>query len=138
MVLYESCKNYFQLDKNKKLDQTFNQASISKAMKKLGVKGIKGLKFDKPSKCIELSSIKITNLPIYMAGRYNKFSRQMSQTPWFVNSKHKRTSLEEIASKEIVKYIPCESKFITFLNSKFKNPKLYIKKFRNKIHCIWS
>ncbi|CAK9294087.1 unnamed protein product [Gordionus sp. m RMFG-2023] len=62
--------------------------------------------------------------PIFLAGRYNKYSRRLSQTPWLINNNPVQTNgLEPISLEEIIKnavttlilpHCPCASQAITF------------------------
>ena len=48
---------------------------------------------------------------MYIVGKYNKFSRCLSQTPWYVDGEKKmNTSVQELIIGEIEKIIPSESK----------------------------
>ena len=43
-----------------------------------------------------LSQLYCSHSPLFLAGRYNKFTREMSQTPWMIDDQRKgSTSLQE-------------------------------------------
>lgn len=109
MELYDKCKNQFNLKSKQKFETIFGQPNVNKALTNLGIKGLLGFKLNKPDRSINIKAVTITNQSLYLVGRYNKYSRDISQTPWVVNDKVKRESLEEIISKELKKYIACES-----------------------------
>ena len=59
-----------------------------------------------PLSPVEIAStleIKIEHGYIYVAGRYNKYSRTLSQTPWVIDGKRKsESSVEELIAEKIV------------------------------------
>lgn len=58
-----------------------------------------------PESTIEFKSVSSRHESIYIAGRYNKFSRALSQTPWIVDHKRRlESSVEEIIYEPIKKY----------------------------------
>ena len=49
---------------------------------------------------------------IFIGGRYLKFSRSLSQTPWFINGKRKGDlSVEELISQPLKDFCKCENSF---------------------------
>eukprot|EP00794_Sanderia_malayensis_P019836 gene19836-21778_t len=52
---------------------------------------------------------------IFVGGRYNKYSRELSQTPWFIDGVRKtETSLQELACQKIQEYFAADDvKFIS-------------------------
>ncbi|XP_066598990.1 tRNA pseudouridine synthase Pus10 isoform X2 [Prorops nasuta] len=76
--------------------------------------------FDVPpkqsEKCVDLQDILCTHNSIFIGGRYNKFSRSLSQTPWFVNGERKmESSVQDLLCAPIVKALKAQS--IKFLSS---------------------
>uniref|UniRef100_A0A6G3MEQ8 tRNA pseudouridine(55) synthase n=1 Tax=Henneguya salminicola TaxID=69463 RepID=A0A6G3MEQ8_HENSL len=62
----------------------------------------------------QLFSIKIFShhQPIYITGRYKKYSRHISQTPWLVDSSYKPlTSIQEILSPKFCEYLQSNVSF---------------------------
>lgn len=57
-----------------------------------------------PTKGVTCKSIECKHDPIYFAGRYCKYSRELSQTPWIVDGvKTMETSLQEIIFEQLNK-----------------------------------
>lgn len=109
MELYDKCKSQFTLKSKQKFDLTFSHSNVSRALSQLGVKGLLSLKLDRPDRQVGIQSVTITNQSVFLVGRYNKYSREMSQTPWFIHEQLKRDSLEEIVTRVIRKHIACQS-----------------------------
>lgn len=58
-----------------------------------------------PESTIEFKSVDSRHESVYIAGRYNKWSRTLSQTPWIVDQERKlESSVEEIISQPIKKH----------------------------------
>jgi len=117
------------------VENFFNNISVDKFTKLFGAE------LPIPKNFLEVQKIDCTHVPIFIAGssnvflirifvvcssncqhqlifyfskgRYCKFSRKLSQTPWFLNGGRKsETSTEELISKHIIAAVQCE-------NSKF-------------------
>ena len=112
MELYNSCKDQFNLKSKKKFDETFSVPNVTKALTKLGIKGLSGLRLERPDKFIQFNLITITNHSLYLVGRYNKYSRELSQTPWLIDDKIRMDSVEEVITRQLKKHIICESMFL--------------------------
>lgn len=55
-----------------------------------------------PTKSVKCKNIECKHNPIYMAGRYCKFSRNLSQSPWIIDGvKTMETSVQEIIFEKI-------------------------------------
>ena len=109
MELYDKCKGQFTLKSKQKFDLTFSSSNVTRALASLGVKGLLGLKLDRPEHQVTIQSVTISNLSVFVVGRYNKYSRVMSQTPWFLHEQAEIKSLEDVVVQGIRKHIPCES-----------------------------
>ena len=61
----------------------------------------------------EITKVECTNASVYIAGRYNKYSRVLSQSPWIVNNQRMtENSVEELIAVEIKKvFLPDDTKF---------------------------
>lgn len=60
--------------------------------------------------------IRITHEPIYLAGRYNKYSRELSQTPWITETGRKTEhSVQELICKKLIEHTKCEE--VKFMSS---------------------
>ncbi|KAG7197032.1 hypothetical protein KM043_017564 [Ampulex compressa] len=67
---------------------------------------------------IKSDSIKIiySHSSIFIGGRYNKLSRELSQTPWFINGEKKmKTSVQDILCHSVVEIVKADA--IKFLSS---------------------
>ncbi|KAK6620519.1 hypothetical protein RUM43_010810 [Polyplax serrata] len=59
-----------------------------------------------PKHFVKFSSVECVHDSIFIAGRYNKISRNLSQTPWMINGERRmETSVEEIIETPISKAI---------------------------------
>ncbi|EEB10994.1 conserved hypothetical protein [Pediculus humanus corporis] len=59
-----------------------------------------------PNTFFQFSTVQCMHDSIYVAGRYNKLSRNLSQTPWMINGERRmESSVEEIIEKPISNYI---------------------------------
>lgn len=71
---------------------------------------------------IKLANYSIDGPTIFVAGRYRKISRNLSQTPWILDGKRmKEDSLEEIITRELVPHFRTEDEAdagkVTFMAS---------------------
>ncbi|CAK9815056.1 tRNA pseudouridine synthase Pus10 [Anthophora plagiata] len=65
---------------------------------------------------IYVENITCTHSSIFIGGRYNKLSRELSQTPWFINGEKKmQTSVQDILCNPIAEAVKAQS--IKFLSS---------------------
>lgn len=71
-----------------------------------------------PSASIQLEKITLTGPTVFVAGRYNKFSRELSQSPWVLNGKRvSEGSVQEIIADEIAPFFKVPATSITFMSS---------------------
>lgn len=71
-----------------------------------------------PSAPIQLSQISFTGPTIFVAGRYNKFSRHLSQSPWFVGGKRmSEGSVQESIANHVAPYFDVLPSTVTFMSS---------------------
>lgn len=69
-----------------------------------------------PEKFVYISDILCSHSSIFIGGRYNKLSRKLSQTPWFINGEKKvETSVQDLLCNPIAEIVKAES--IKFLSS---------------------
>ncbi|XP_055595134.1 putative tRNA pseudouridine synthase Pus10 [Uranotaenia lowii] len=62
--------------------------------------------------CLVLDKISFRGPTLFLAGRYNKISRELSQTPWVIEGKRKmENSVQEIIAEVIAPFyrVPCDS-----------------------------
>lgn len=65
---------------------------------------------NQPSMRVKLSKYVIEGPTIFVAGKYRKMSRDLSQTPWILDGKRmKEDSLQEIIVREIAPYFEIDS-----------------------------
>lgn len=73
---------------------------------------------ESPSSPLRLDKITFLGPTIFVAGRYNKFSRKLSQSPWILNGKRmSEGSVQEIIVDAIAPYFKVPSNSITFMSS---------------------
>lgn len=71
-----------------------------------------------PSTPLRLDKITFTGPTVFVAGRYNKFSRQLSQSPWILNGKRmSEGSVQEHIVDAIAPYFKVSDSSITFMSS---------------------
>jgi tRNA pseudouridine synthase 10 len=71
-----------------------------------------------PSNGVRLHEITFTGPTVFVAGRYNKFSRELSQTPWILNGKRmSESSVQEIIVQQVAPYFKVSTDSITFMSS---------------------
>ncbi|XP_052769786.1 tRNA pseudouridine synthase Pus10-like isoform X2 [Mya arenaria] len=120
-LLSSSCSEMFVKRKHdrrfrKKLAQSlYTRANVGKALDKLSDD-----EFRKSYQCPPLApkaaiscDIKCQNENVFVAGRYNKYSRELSQTPWLIDGvRRSESSVEELLCGPINKHFrPDEQKF---------------------------
>lgn len=55
--------------------------------------------------------IQCQHSPIYLGGRYNKYTRELPQTPWLVDGERRmNSSVNELITDIVEKWIKCDSK----------------------------
>ncbi|XP_063426477.1 tRNA pseudouridine synthase Pus10-like isoform X2 [Mytilus trossulus] len=80
------------------LDETFTRNNVIKALDSMSEDLFKRLYKTPPSppkSSCNFLDIKCSHEPVFVAGRYNKYSRELSQTPWFIEGKRKGVSSVE-------------------------------------------
>ena len=71
-----------------------------------------------PTSALRFDKITFTGPTIFVAGRYNKFSRELSQSPWVLNGKRvTEGSVQEFIVEAIAPYFKVSSNSITFMSS---------------------
>lgn len=96
--------------------ELFNRANVGKALKDMTDQKLRRV-FQTPPTipkvACECESITCTREPLYIAGRYNKHNRSLSQTPWFVDGVRKsESSVEEKICDNLQKHFKySDSKF---------------------------
>lgn len=102
-IMDELCRTMFatrQKQHKKHANNVYSKQAIDTAFKKLSDSDL--LKVcpeppSTPSEVITFATIQCQQAPMYMAGRYNKYSRDLPQTPWFVEGERKMgSSVQEL------------------------------------------
>lgn len=71
-----------------------------------------------PSNSLRLDKITFTGPTVFVAGRYNKFSRTLSQSPWILNGKRiSEGSVQELIVDAVASYFKVSDSSITFMSS---------------------
>jgi tRNA pseudouridine synthase 10 len=71
-----------------------------------------------PPTAIQLEKITFTGPTIFVAGRYNKFSRELSQSPWILNGKRmSEGSVQESIVCHVTPYFDASVSSVTFMSS---------------------
>lgn len=70
----------------------------------------------KPMGSIQIDKVSCSHAGVFIGGRYNKLSRELSQTPWFINGEKKmETSVQDLLCGPLIKATRAES--LKFLSS---------------------
>lgn len=89
----------------------YNHSSVQRALDTLGLEYFSKLALESPTNGYKLDRIECLMDSVYLVGRYNKFSRIISQTPWFIDGEKKALwSVEELITDFVIKAIPAQSK----------------------------
>ncbi|XP_014468153.1 PREDICTED: putative tRNA pseudouridine synthase Pus10 [Dinoponera quadriceps] len=63
-----------------------------------------------PEKFVRADNVLCSHSSIFVGGRYNKLSRELSQTPWFVNGEKKvETSVQDLLCNPVAEAVKAES-----------------------------
>lgn len=92
------------------LDEIYNRTAVMKAIEHLS-SDLKNLYEFPPSipdnSCVY--KIQCQHSPIYIGGRYNKYSRELPQTPWVVGGERRmESSVNELITDIVQKHINCD------------------------------
>lgn len=102
-IMDELCQTVFaarQKQHKKYANSIYSKQAIDAAFKKLSDSELVKVcpaPPNTPSEVITFASLQCQQAPLYMAGRYNKYSRDLPQTPWFVDGERKLgSSVQEL------------------------------------------
>ncbi|XP_039594216.1 putative tRNA pseudouridine synthase Pus10 [Polypterus senegalus] len=98
------CSDCFKPAKNKQ--SVFTRMAVIKALEKIKEEDFRKQYSCPPrlpvSKCL-VEDIQCLHAPVYVAGRYNKYSRTLPQTPWVIDGERKmESSVEELISEHLL------------------------------------
>lgn len=93
------------------MKKQFNHSAIQRAIQNLSPSEFAKMKLESPCSGFQLESITFVNEPIYLAGRYNKYSRKISQTPWVIEGEKKVTdSVQEMITDAVSRFLKSDCK----------------------------
>ncbi|RWS28935.1 putative tRNA pseudouridine synthase Pus10-like protein [Leptotrombidium deliense] len=94
-------------------NKKFNHTSIPKMIDTLSQETLCDWELDAPLSCCDIGSVECVFNSIFVVGRYNKYSRNLSQTPWIIDGEKKmETSVQDIVVDKMKLFIPFQkSKF---------------------------
>uniref|UniRef100_S4RJC3 tRNA pseudouridine(55) synthase n=1 Tax=Petromyzon marinus TaxID=7757 RepID=S4RJC3_PETMA len=102
--LASACPDCFKPSKNKQ--SLFSRAAVSKALEKIPDNQFRRnfpWPLPPPSRTCVCTDIACTHGPVFVAGRYNKYSRTLPQTPWVIDGERKmESSVEELIANILV------------------------------------
>ncbi|NWR80206.1 PUS10 synthase, partial [Centropus unirufus] len=109
--LATACPDCFKPAKNKQ--SVFTRMAVIKALEKIKEEDFLKLFPCPPSSpknlCVALE-IQCNNGAIFVAGRYNKYSRNLPQTPWIIDGERKlESSVEELISEHLMAEFKADS-----------------------------
>lgn len=93
---------------HRKYIDVYTRSSVDYALKKLSDQDILRGCPDPPSSPetpVSFDNMTCQHTSFYMAGRYNKYSRELSQTPWFVEGNERRVGMDSSTQEEIAKHL---------------------------------
>ncbi|KAK8775779.1 hypothetical protein V5799_030878 [Amblyomma americanum] len=101
-----------RLQKKHQSREIFTRAAVLDALRKISNDEFRKLYKcppDRPAKVGSTVEVSCVHMPIYLAGRYSKYSRLLSQTPWILNGKRiMESSVQELITDVVNKHIPNE------------------------------
>ncbi|XP_052054258.1 tRNA pseudouridine synthase Pus10 isoform X2 [Apodemus sylvaticus] len=109
--LGEVCPDCFKPAKNKQ--SVFTRMAVSKALTKIKEEDFL-TQFpcppNSPKTVCTVLEVECTHGAVFVAGRYNKYSRNLPQTPWIIDGERKmETSVEELISDHLLTVFKAES-----------------------------
>ncbi|GFS76017.1 tRNA pseudouridine synthase Pus10 [Nephila pilipes] len=110
LVLFKNCPGAFPNARRRKAKEgdIYTKTAILNAIEALSteINKLYSLPPLPPDKYCTFDTIKCTHSPLYLGGRYNKYSRELSQTPWIVDGERKmNSSVNELITDVVEKRI---------------------------------
>ncbi|XP_059841988.1 putative tRNA pseudouridine synthase Pus10 isoform X2 [Hypanus sabinus] len=106
------CRDCFRPTKNKQ--SIFTRMAVMKALEKIKDDDFLELfhyKLEAPKGSCIVQEVQCTHNSVYVAGRYNKFSRTLPQTPWVIDGERKmESSVEELIGEPLKKMFEVDSR----------------------------
>lgn len=86
-----------------KKNDIYSRKSIVNVLTDTKLNDVKAITVQIPTNFVFCKSVTCKQSPIYLAGRYCKYSRELSQSPWIIDGvKNMETSVQEIIFEKIV------------------------------------
>uniref|UniRef100_A0A4W3H3G5 tRNA pseudouridine(55) synthase n=1 Tax=Callorhinchus milii TaxID=7868 RepID=A0A4W3H3G5_CALMI len=105
------CRDCFRPTKNKQ--SVFTRMAVVKALEKIKDDDFRQqfcLWPEAPKTACIAEEIQCSHTPVYVAGRYNKFSRNLPQTPWVIDGERKmESSVEELIAEPLTAMFKSDS-----------------------------
>lgn len=100
---------YVKKCRKSSVESFINHSSTLRVINQLDADALDQLKLSDIKEECTLSRIEFKHEPIYIAGRYQKYSRNLSQTPWIVNGDTLfMSSVQEKLAQGVQQYISCQ------------------------------
>jgi tRNA pseudouridine synthase 10 len=105
-----SPKTFFPKKCRKSMTKSFlNQSSILRALEVIDSQVLSDWTINETKVKCKLESIQLSHSSIYIAGRYLKFSRNLSQTPWILDGERlMESSVQDLIIDQIKKFVKCD------------------------------
>ncbi|KAG8443868.1 hypothetical protein GDO86_009165, partial [Hymenochirus boettgeri] len=105
------CRDCFKPCKNKQ--SVFTRMAVVKALEKIKEQDFH-VQFpwppNSPKTVCNVVDIQCNHAPVFVAGRYNKYSRNLPQTPWIIDGERKmESSVEELITEHLVPAFKADS-----------------------------
>ncbi|XP_054721554.1 tRNA pseudouridine synthase Pus10-like [Uloborus diversus] len=112
LPLLQKCPEAFPNRKKKKgrSEIIYTRTAVMKALTSLSsqVQTLFSLPPTSPSRGCSFEQVSCCHCPLYLGGRYNKYSRELSQTPWVVDGERRmESSVSELISDVVKRTIKC-------------------------------
>ncbi|XP_029449571.1 putative tRNA pseudouridine synthase Pus10 isoform X2 [Rhinatrema bivittatum] len=109
--LATACPDCFRPTKNKQ--SVFTRMAVVKALEKIKEEDFRKkfpcLPSSPETSCVALE-IECNHAAVFVAGRYNKYSRNLPQTPWVIDGERKmESSVEELISQHLIDVFKADS-----------------------------
>ncbi|XP_075452299.1 tRNA pseudouridine synthase Pus10 isoform X1 [Ascaphus truei] len=109
--LAKACRDCFKPTKNKQ--SVFTRMAVVKALEKIKEEDFR-FQFSCPPSSPETScqvvDIQCSHASVFVAGRYNKYSRMLPQTPWIIDGERKmESSVEELITEHLMTVFKADS-----------------------------
>ncbi|XP_053568618.1 LOW QUALITY PROTEIN: tRNA pseudouridine synthase Pus10 [Bombina bombina] len=105
------CKDCFKPTKTK--PNVFTRMAVAKALDKIKEEDFRvNVSFppSSPQTTCDVVELQCSHASVFVAGRYNKYSRNLSQTPWIIDGERKmESSVEELITEHLIAVFKADS-----------------------------